>query len=295
MQNLEAKTALITGGASGIGFALARALLAEGANVVIADVDQAALDAAIPQLQASDAKVMGVKFDVTNRQEFARVADEIEAEMGPVHILCNNAGVHRGGGLDAVAYDDWDWVLGVNIGGVVNGLQTFIKRMLAHGEEGHIVNTASMAGMVTGPGLGVYSASKFAVVGLTEALRLDLARTKIGVSVLCPGMVSTNIFESERNRPDQFATEDEGANAAASEHTEVMKMLAAATGIAPDDVARCVIEGIKNDKFYLFPHPELKASAVEKSEEVLASFGEPDPARLAAQAELMAYIQGQQG
>lgn len=292
MQNLEGKTAFITGGASGIGLATARAILHEGANVVIADVDQSALDEATASFRGSNSRVLSVTLDVTDRENFADVADQVEAELGPVHILCNNAGVHRGGSLEAVTYDDWDWVMGVNVGGVVNGVQTMLNRMLAHGEGGHIVNTASMAGMVTGPGLGVYSTSKFAVVGLTESLRQDLAETNIGVSLLCPGWVNTNILESERNRPDQFGTEDEHANAAALEHTELMKTMATSTGIEPDEVARYVVDGIKKNQFYLFPHPELKASAVARSEELLSAFGEPDPARLAAQEELMAYIMG---
>ena len=130
-------------------------------------------------------------------------------------MLCNNAGVYRGGSLDAVTYEDWDWVMGVNVGGVVNGLQTMVQRMRDHGEGGHIVNTASMAGVVSSPGLGVYNASKFAVVGMSEALKTDLEPHGIGVSVLCPGMVRTRILESERTRPETFTPGDSAAEDAA--------------------------------------------------------------------------------
>ena len=171
MKDLQGKTAFITGGASGIGFAMAQAFLAEGMQVAIADVDEAALAEASAQLAGSNARVLAVQLDVTDRDQYKAVADQVEAELGAIHVVCNNAGVYRGGTMDAVTYEDWDWVMGVNVGGVVNGLQTLIHRVQRHGEGGHIVNTASMAGVTTSPGLGVYNASKFAVVGMSEALR----------------------------------------------------------------------------------------------------------------------------
>ena len=149
MEDLAGKNAFITGGANGIGFAMAKALLNEGMNVVIADVDDKALLAASQALDGANAKVMAVQLDVTDREQYAAVADQVEAELGPIHVLCNNAGVYRGGSMDQVTYEDWDWVMGVNVGGVVNGLQSFIKRMQVHGEGDHIVNTASMAGITT--------------------------------------------------------------------------------------------------------------------------------------------------
>jgi NAD(P)-dependent dehydrogenase (short-subunit alcohol dehydrogenase family) len=208
MHDLTGKNAFITGGASGIGFAMAQAFLNEGMNVAIADVDADALAKAMTALSGSNARVLAVQLDVTNRSQYEEVAQQVEAELGNVHVLCNNAGVYRGGALDAVTYADWDWVMGVNVGGVINGLQTFLARMERHGEGGHVVNTASMAGLTTAPGLGVYNASKFAVVGLSEALRKDLEPKGIGVSVLCPGMVRTRILESERTRPAPFDVED---------------------------------------------------------------------------------------
>ena len=191
--------------------------------------------------------------------------------------------------MDEVTYEDWDWVMGVNVGGVVNGLQTMVSRIKAHGEGGHIINTASMAGVTTSPGLGVYNASKFAVVGLSEALRKDLEPHDIGVSVLCPGMVRTRILDSERTRPDQFDVQQADANAAAKSHSEVMQ-LAMNTGIEATEVAQMVVEGIKQNQLYLFPHPELKEATQMRSQEILAAFGDADPDRIAAQQAFMAQL-----
>ena len=289
MKDLSGKTAFISGGASGIGFAMARAFLNEGMRVVIADVDQEALDAAAASLKGSNAEVMAVQLDVTDRAQYAAVADEVERAFGPVHVVCNNAGVYRGGGIDQVTYEDWDWVLGVNLGGVINGTRTFVERMKAHGEGGHIVNTASMAGVIASPGLGVYNTSKFAVVGMSEAMRADLEPCGIGVSVLCPGMVRTRILESERTRPEDFETTSADANAAAEAHNEVMQ-LAMGTAIEPEDVADLVVNGIKDNQLYLFPHAEMKSAAEARMQELVGAFGEADPERLRLQEELMASL-----
>ncbi len=291
MESLEGKTAFVTGGASGIGFAMAQAFLNEGMNVVIADVDADALAEAEQKLAGSNAKVAAKVLDVTDRDRYAQVADEVEAEFGNVHVVCNNAGVYRGGSMDSVTYEDWDWIMGVNVGGVINGVQTWINRVKAHGEGGHIVNTASMAGMITSPGLGVYNASKFAVVGLSEGLRGDLEEAGIGVSVLCPGMVRTQILESERTRPDDFAPSDVTAEEAAQAHSEVMH-LAMNTGIEPQEVADLVVQGVKHNLLYLFPHPELKASVEERVAAILDAFGEADPERVAAQEKFMSELLG---
>ncbi len=275
MQNLAGKTAFITGGASGIGFAMAQAFLHEGMNVAIVDVDSEALAAAEAMLSGSNAKVMALQLDVTDREQYVVVADQVEAALGNIHVVCNNAGVYRGGAMDAVTYADWDWVMGVNVGGVVNGIQTLVNRIKSHGEGGHIVNTASMAGVVTSAGLGVYNTSKFAVVGLSEALRA--------------GMVRTKILESERTRPAQFEVAETAAIAAAEQHSEIMN-LAMNTGIEPAEVAELVVEGVKNNQFYLFPHPEMKEAAANRMQELLNAFGEPDPQRVAAQAAYMSEL-----
>ncbi len=289
METLAGKTAFITGGASGIGFAMAQAFLAEGMNVAIADVDETALAEAQTALRGSNAGVRSYLLDVTDRERYAAVADQVEADLGPVHVVCNNAGVYRGGAMDSVTFEDWDWVMGVNLGGVINGVQTWVRRLEAHGEGGHIINTASMAGVVTSPGLGVYNTSKFAVVGLSEALREDLAGTGIGVSVLCPGMVRTRILESERTRPEDFTPGDQAAETAARSHSEMMQM-AMNSGIPAEEVAQLVVNGIRSDVFYLFPHPELKAAAEARMTTLLDAFGEPDPDRLQAQETFMAEL-----
>ena len=289
MQELAGKNAFVTGGAGGIGFAMAQAFLREGMNVAIVDVDEQALAEAKAQLAGSNAKVVALQLDVTNRDRFAEVADEVERELGPVHVVCNNAGVYRGGAMDTVTYEDWDWVMGVNVGGVVNGIQTFVARMKAHGEGGHIVNTASMAGLTTSPGLGVYNASKFAVVGMSEALRGDLEPAGIGVSVLCPGMVRTRILESERNRPDEFDVDADEAVAAAKAHSDMMNM-AMNAGIDASEVADLVVAGIKANELYLLPHPEMKTAAEARMQAVLDAFGEPDPERVAAQEKFLSGL-----
>ena len=289
MDVLEGKTAFVTGGAGGIGFAMAQAFLNEGMNVAIADVDDDALAAAQGSLAGSNAKVLALKLDVTDRARFAEVADEVEAALGPIHVVCNNAGVYRGGSMDAVTYEDWDWVMGVNVGGVINGVQTFVNRIKRHGQGGHIVNTSSMAGVTTSPGLGVYNTSKFAVVGLSESLRADLADQGIGVSVLCPGMVQTRILESERTRPEDFAVQDAQANDAAQNHNATMQ-LAMNTGIAPSEVADQVVKSIKNNDLYIFPHPELKEQVEMRSADLLGAFGQADPERVAAQQAFMSAL-----
>jgi short-subunit dehydrogenase len=209
--------------------------------------------------------------------------------MGPVHVLCNNAGVYRGGVMDEVTYNDWDWIMGVNLGGVINGVQTFVERIKQHGQGGHVVNTASMAGLTTSPGLGVYNTSKFAVVGLSEALRMDLEPHNIGVSVLCPGMVRTRILESERTRPDALDVTQAEAEAAAKQHSEVMTM-AMNTGIDASEVADQVVAGIKANTLHILPHPEMKQAAVDRMQAVADAFGEADPARVAAQEKFMAEL-----
>ncbi|MEZ5559133.1 MAG: SDR family NAD(P)-dependent oxidoreductase [Pseudomonadales bacterium] len=289
MQDLTGRNAFITGGASGIGFAMAQAFLNEGMNVAIADVDTEALARAEAALSGSNARVLAVQLDVTDRAQYEQVAQRVEAELGNIHVLCNNAGVYRGGALDSITYEDWDWVMGVNVGGVINGLQTFLARMERHGEGGHVVNTASMAGVATSPGLGVYNASKFAVVGLSEALRKDLEPKGIGVSVLCPGMVRTRILESERTRPSRFDVRDQGAEAAAAAHSEIMN-LAMNTGIDPAEVADLVVRGISSNQLYLFPHPEMKDAVAQRSGELLDAFGEADPERVAAQQRFMSQL-----
>lgn len=282
MKDIAGRTAFVTGGAGGIGLRLARQLLDEGARVAIADIRQDHLDAALAQLNSDD--VIGLHLDVSDRAGFARAADEAEVRLGPVSIVCNNAGVNLFAPIDDCSYDDWDWVLGVNLHGVINGCQTFVPRIKARGAGGQIVNTASMAAFLAGPRGGIYTASKFAVRGMTESLRWSLAPHNIGVSCLCPGLVKSAIYEGDIVRPHALTGEATEAD------REFLVRLAQLhqIGMDPADVARTVIEGIKANRLYIFPHAEFRAELKELFDEVLSALPEPDvadPQRLSFEAQ----------
>src|SRR5213596_3308077 len=198
---LRGRTAVVTGGASGIGRALIQRFAREGANVVVADLDDAGMAAVAGEAQALGVKALAVRTDVADLAQVQALAARAFEAFGAVHVLCNNAGVAMWGGLESATHRDWQWVLGVNLWGVIHGVEAFVPRMIAQKEPGHIVNTASMAGLIASQGLGVYNTSKYAVVGLSETLHKDLRPHGIGVSILCPMGVSTNIRTSERNRP----------------------------------------------------------------------------------------------
>jgi NAD(P)-dependent dehydrogenase (short-subunit alcohol dehydrogenase family) len=277
MKDVQGKVAFVTGGASGMGLAMVRSFAAAGMKVVVADVEQASLDRVAEEFADSNSEVITLKLDVTDRRAMEEAADAAERAFGRVHVVCNNAGVAVGGAVDQMSYTDWDWVLGVNLDGVVNGVQTFVQRMLRHGEGGHFVNTASMAGHIAVPGLSVYNTSKFAVVGMSEAMRLDLAAKNIGVSVLCPGVVKTNIFDSGRNRPANLTGERDTASALLANDlpedqraARVANLLAGA--LDPAVVGDMVLHAIQNDEFYIFTHPEIRAVTEARREEMVASF-----------------------
>ena len=276
MRDVTGKVAFITGGASGMGLAMARSFSKAGMKVVIADIEQAALDAVGAEFEASNAEFLTLELDVTDREAFAAAADAAEARFEKVHVVCNNAGVAVGGTVDQMSYNDWDWVTRVNIDGVVNGIQTFTERIKAHGEGGHFVNTASMAGHMAVPGLSVYTATKFAVVGLSENMLVDLAPQQIGVSVLCPGVVNTNIFNSERNRPADLPGTDASTlllgNTPDEDQAARMEELRAGA-LNPAIVGDMVLHAIREDEFYIFTHPELKAMTDARHGEMDAAYG----------------------
>ena len=201
MQDLQNKVAVVTGAASGIGFGITKALVAEGVHVAMLDVEEDALQSAHASINQANVDIQRHVCDITSREAVSNVAASLSAHFGRIHILCNNAGVVSGGRMGELTYDDWDWVMGVNFNGVVNGMQTYVPIIKAHGEGGHIVNTSSILGHVTGERQSIYSASKYAVLALSEAARMDLQSESIGVSALCPGMIATKIIESDRNRP----------------------------------------------------------------------------------------------
>jgi NAD(P)-dependent dehydrogenase (short-subunit alcohol dehydrogenase family) len=277
MKDLAGRTAFVTGGANGIGLGLARVLLDSGVKVAIADVREDAIAAALKTLD--NREVMGVTLDVTARDRFAQAADEVEDRLGPVSLLFNNAGINLFRSIDDSSFADWDWVLGVNLGGVVNGVTTFVPRMKARGQGGHIVNTASMASFLASGVPGIYNCSKFAVRGLSESLRHSLAPHGIGVSVLCPGLVNSEIYRS-----DEIRTPGTEAGGHATD-PEFVKMLGQAhkIGMDPVEVAQKVVAAIRENRFYIFSHPEFKEELREVFEDILENFTDetPDPERLA--------------
>ena len=277
MRDITGKVAFITGGASGMGLAMARSFAAAGMKVAIADVEQAALDRVKAEFDASNAEVITPRVDVTDRAAMEAAADATEAAFDKVHVLVNNAGVAVGGSLDQMSYEDWDWVMGVNLDGVVNGLQAFLQRIKAHGEGGHVVNTASLAGHFAIPGLGIYTATKYAVVCISETLRADLKQHNIGVSVLCPGVVNTNIFDSGRNRPSHLQGETDTAKMVLSEDVagpeqeqRIAEMMTKA--LDPAVVGDMVLHSIQEDEFYIFSHPEVEPMVSGRAAEVTDAF-----------------------
>ena len=256
MQNFSGKTAFVTGGASGIGLEMAHAFLQAGMNVVLADIEAAALERALAGLKQYDNRVRGVICDTARREAVAAARDAAIAAYGKIHILCNNAGVGGGGPIDAVPPAAWDWVLGVNLMGVIYGLGEFLPHMKSHGEESHIINTASMAGMNGIAGMGPYCASKFAVVSLSESLVGELAGLQIGVSVLCPGWVRTRISDSRRNAPGDVPPPAAPNPAMAARAAEMGALIA--NGMLAEEVAARVMQAIRDGDLYIFTHPDMR-------------------------------------
>jgi short-subunit dehydrogenase len=217
--------------------------------------------------------VHAVRLDVTDREAFARAANEAEKVFGNIHILCNNAGVNLFVPIEECTYNDLDWIMGVNFGGVVNGIVTFVPRIRKHGEGGHIVNTASMAAYLPAPIAGIYTASKFAVRGLSEALRLSLFQYNIGVSVFCPGLINSSIYESEKIRPQVLASPE-----IAAKNQLFMDVLPEVHkfGMTPEEVGEKVLAGIRKNDLYIFSHPEFKEELKEIFDEVLNALPEED-------------------
>jgi NAD(P)-dependent dehydrogenase (short-subunit alcohol dehydrogenase family) len=278
MRDLAGKTAFVTGGASGIGLALGRAFVEAGMKVMLADVETDALADAVDGLREHRAEVRGVACDVTDPASLERAADASCAAFGKVHLVCNNAGVGALGGIDDISLDNWRWVLDVNLMGVVHGIRAFLPRIRAHGEGGHILNTASMAGMLSPPGLSSYAASKFAVVAISEGLARQLKPLGIGVTVLCPGFVRTRINESTRNRPERYGAAarpdpESPAGAVAAMAAELVR-----SGLDPAHVAARALAAIREDELYAFTHPELRVHAETRFAAILAAMDEP-PAR----------------
>jgi len=270
MENVEGKVAFITGGASGIGLGIARAFVNAGMKAAIADIRTDALRAAnagFVEAGKGD-RVITIQLDVTDRRAMARAADATEQAFGKVHVLVNNAGIGIGGPVKDAKYADWDWGLEVNLGGVINGIQEFLPRLIAHGEGGHIINTSSMAAVVPMRVASIYITAKAAVLGLSEELRGELQPDNIGVSAFCPGPVQTNISQSGDLRPEKYR--------ANSGYTEVEQQLKQRPNsplwMEPDEVGERVLAGLRRNDLFIFTHREFKEGLAQRCRKMLDSF-----------------------
>ena len=285
MDNVADKVAFITGAASGMGLGMARVFSSHGMKVVIADLRREAIERAIASFPAGNPGVLGVELDVADRAAYARAAAEAVRAYGAIHVLVNNAGIGIIGSLLEATYADWDWGLSVNLGGVINGIQTVVPLIRSHGEGGHVVSTSSMSGIFSASTAGIYTTAKYAVVGLMESLHSELQPHNIGVSAFCPGLVNTNIGETESARPAAYRNSTYGKTA--SERANFMREHIFPHGMSPLEVGERVLKGILNNDLWILTHPEYKAGAQERFEAILEAFpveGPPPPGRVAAEA-----------
>jgi NAD(P)-dependent dehydrogenase (short-subunit alcohol dehydrogenase family) len=290
MRELAGRVAFITGGASGIGLGTAQECIAAGMRVVIADIRRSQLDAALRDLPSDAAH--GIELDVADRGAMHRAAEETVRLFGKVHVLFNNAGIGLLGSIKEASHDDWDWMLSVNLNAVFNGVKSFLPYLRTHGEGAHIVSTASMGGLIAANNGGVYSTCKFGVVAMMQCLREDLASENIGVSVLCPAAVNTNIFTHDELRPARF--KDSGYHETPAAKADARERLKAmlSYGMDPRRVGRIVLDGIRHDQLYMFTH-NMAHVICERRDALLASLpNEPiDEARLAADMQVRAMMQ----
>ena len=283
LDTFAGKTALVTGAASGLGFGIAQALAAEGVRLVLGYRSETDRESAARWFRDNGhAAPLFVPLDVADRTAWAAARETVEREMGKLHILVNNAGISVFGPMDEASYDDWDWILGVNLGGVINGLVTFLPHMEAHGETGHVVNVASMAAFLAGPQAGIYTTSKFALRGLTECLRYTLAPTALGVSLMCPGLTNTRAYASALKRPEEYA--DSGLGPADAATLEPLAAVFAA-GMSIEEAGRRMVAGVSRGDFWIFTHGEYQEDFAEIAEEVRAALPVEDfpPERLAVE------------
>ena len=286
MKDLNNKVAFVTGGSSGIGLGIVKVLAAEGMKVAFSYRREDHLKHALDYFRARpQERVHPVKLDVTDRRAFAATAAEIETALGPVQVLVNNAGIGIHGLMEYATYEDWDWILGVNLGGVVNALVTFLPRMVATGLEGHIVNVSSIGGLAALGSVGLYATSKFAVVGLTEALRTDMIGRKIGVSVYCPGPVQSNIAEAGLGRPAHLASSGYASPERVSGAPPPAMMQHAMDAV---QAGRYVLDGIRNNVLYILSHPEFRDVLLARNAALIAAL--PDEPLNQARADSIRWI-----
>ena len=273
LAEVAGKVAFVTGGSSGIGLGLVRAFNAAGMKVAFTYLHADHRDEAFSFFKEDRPDVHAIRLDVTDRDAMARAADEVERVFGKVHLLCNNAGIGLRTPASSATYKDWDWGLGVNLGGVVNGVATFVPRLRAHGEGAHILTTASSASLNAGGKVGVYVTSKFAVMGLMESLREELEDENIGVSVFCPGLVRSHIAESERNRPAELENEPPKTPQPPPSPADLGAMQRyMAVAMNPLEAGELVLHGIRRNDLYILTHQEFETVVRERAEALLASF-----------------------
>ena len=271
MEHLTAKVAVITGGASGIGFATARRLASQGVRLVLADIEKSALDRAVAELSTTGTAVEGVVCDVGDLRAVQHLADTAFEKMGAVHIVFHNAGIAVGGPIVEMQHSDWEWTMRVNLWGPIHGVEAFTQRMIAQGQGGHMLFTASFAGLVPNVGLGPYCVSKYGVVALAEVLRRELRTHDIGVSVLCPMRVATNIGHSERNRPDELGGPE--ASPPVLDQGEDNQNLAGRV-LDVEDVATQVVDAIIANRLYILPHEESRTPIRRRFERIDQTYDE---------------------
>ena len=270
MKELRDRVAVVTGAASGIGLALTERFAAEGMKVVMADIEGPALASAAEALRRTAPAVRATQVDVSRPEDVERLARETYEAFGAAHVLCNNAGVAVIGAVHEHSLADWQWVINANLWGVIHGVRAFVPRMLAGGDEAHIVNTSSMAGLTTAPFMAVYDVTKHGVMALSESMYKEFLTTgaPIGVSVVCPGLINTNIVRSSRNRPSDLAEEGKYGPMAQAFGQNLEARLA--DGYPPSEVAEQVVQGIREGRFYIVPaQPEVKAGAALRAQDII--------------------------
>ncbi|UCD09274.1 MAG: SDR family NAD(P)-dependent oxidoreductase [Dehalococcoidales bacterium] len=275
MKNVEGKTAFVTGGASGIGLGTSKVFVKNGMKVVIVDMRQSALDEAVAWFKKNGGNVYPLKLNVTDREAYAKAADEVESVFGNIHVLFNNAGIGMGGTTAQTTFKDWDYGMGVNIGGVINGVLTLLPRMLKHGEEGHIVSTSSTCGLLASGGMAIYCASKYAVTGFMECLAIDLEDSNIGVSVLYPGPTRTNLGQStSENRPEHLRNEgDTGLPQRSGERQRSMEDMQRVF-MDPLEMGERVLRGIRRNDLFIHTHPEFTDGYISRHDAIIRAVPE---------------------
>lgn len=262
MKDFKGKTAVVTGAASGLGKAMATDLARRGMNIVAADIEEPALQSAAEEFKALGVECLPVVCNVAEQEQVESLADQAFDKFGGVHVVCNNAGVAGGGPLEKASLKDWKWIIDVDLWGVVYGVQAFVPRMVEQNQGGHIVNTASMAGLIASKGMGIYNTAKYAVVGLSETLQKDLRDYNIGVSVLCPMGVHTRIGDSERNRPTELKKD-----APPREGVDLV-----GNYLTPEHASKLVMAAIEGEQLYIVTHPESEEFLIRRFERIKKAY-----------------------